>query len=410
VGIRLDEKKAMKHLFLIVLLLTAAVSLPGQTNDPLVMLTGLLAQSEDAQFQLDVLRGMSEGVKGQRNLAMPKGWEAIETKLGGSSNAEVRMLAQTLSLTFGSQKAMAALRKTLADRSASGGARRAALESLVSVRDTELPSVLQDLLKDPDLGGTALRALANYGDPKTPAAILAAYPSLDAARKRDALNTLVSRVSYARPLLSAVAAGEIPAKDLTADIIRQLRNHKDAEIQAHVTKLYGSAREVSADKKAEIDRYRNIYRAGGSQPGNASPGRVVYNKVCVQCHVLFDSGGKVGPDITGANRTDLNYLLETIIDPNAVIPNDYRATDIEAKDGRSLTGIVKVTGDKTIMLQTANELVTIPRNEIADQRQSELSMMPEGLLAPLTDQEVRDLLYYLTRSGQVPLPAEHSGN
>jgi putative heme-binding domain-containing protein len=301
---------------------------------------------------------------------------------------------------------LAALRKTLADPNAPAEARRAALDSLVRVKEGELSSMLQDLLKDSDLRGAALRALAGYNDPKTPDTILEIYARLDTAQKRDALNTLVSRPAYAKPLLAAVAAGKVPSKDLTADVIRQLRNHRDADIQTQVAKLYGAAREVSADKKAEIERYRNIYRAGGSQPGNASPGRLVYNKVCAQCHVLFDTGGKVGPDITGANRADINYLLETIIDPNAVIPNEYRAADIETKDGRSLTGIVKVQGDKTIMLQTANELVTIPRDEIASMRQSELSMMPEGLLAPLTDQEVRDLIYYLTRSGQVPLPVE----
>ena len=191
---------------------------------------------------------------------------------------------------------------------------------------------------------------------------------------------------------------------MTADIIRQLRGMKDAGVQQQLTKAYGAVRETSADKKAEIEKYRAIYRAGYSQPGDAERGRVLYNKVCAQCHTLFDTGGKVGPDITGANRGDLDYLLETIVDPNAVIPNEYRVTEIETKDGRSLTGIVKVMGDKTVMLQTANELLTLPRDEIESQRQGELSMMPEGLLAPLTDQEVRDLLYYLTRTGQVPLP------
>ena len=93
-------------------------------------------------------------------------------------------------------------------------------------------------------------------------------------------------------------------------------------------------------------------------------------------------------------------------DLNAVIPNEYRATEVETKDGRSLTGIVKQQDDKSVSLQTANELLALPRNEIASQRQSELSMMPEGLLAPLTDQEVRDLIYYLGRPGQVPLPVE----
>ena len=330
----------------------------------------------------------------------------VESKLRDSANPDVRTLVATISLTFGSKAAQESLRKTLSDSSAPLAARRTALDALVGVKDSSLVQTLQSLLKDSALRGAALRALGSFNDDKTPDAILAVYNSLSTEQKRDALNTLASRPEYTRTLLGAVTESKVSSKDLTADIIRQIRKHKDPAIQEQVTKIYGSAREISADKQAEIQRYRAIYGRGGSQPGNASPGRVVFNKVCAQCHTLFDSGGKVGPDITGANRSDLNYLLETIVDPNAVIPNEYRATEIETKDGRSLTGIVKVMGDKSIQLQTANELVTIPRNEIASMRQSELSMMPEGLLSTLTDQEVRDLLYYLSRSGQVPLPVE----
>ena len=255
------------------------------------------------------------------------------------------------------------------------------------------------------LRGPALRALGGFNDPKTPIAVLGTYGKFDNEQKRDALNTLASRPEFARPLLSAVQSGGVARTDITADVLRQLRSLKDDGVKQLLTAVFGTFRESNADKKAEMDKYRRIYGAGGSQPGNASAGRAVYNRICAQCHTLFDSGGKVGPDITGANRTDLAYLLETIIDPNAVIPNEYRTSEIETKDGRSLTGVVKIMGDKSIMLQTANELVTIPRDEIESQRQTELSMMPEGLMASLTDQEVRDLLYYLSRTGQVPLPA-----
>jgi putative membrane-bound dehydrogenase-like protein len=375
------------------------------TTEARDLLAEKLATLDDPAKQLEMLTGLSAALKGQRSVPMPKGWEAIETKLGASLNAEARALVQSLSLTFGSQSALVTLRKTLSDGSAPVAARQAALDSLMSIKDTLLPPMLQALLKDADLRGPALRALAGYNDPKTPEAILAVYSTLDGAQKRDALSTLVSRPAFAKPLLVAVGENKLSKKDLTADVIRQLRNLKDPDIQADVGKIYGIVRETSADKKAEIEKYRRIYGAGGSQPGNASAGRVVFNKVCAQCHTLFDTGGKVGPELTGANRTDLGYLLENMVDPNAVIPNEYRASEIETKDDRSLTGIVKQQDDKSVTLQTANELLTIPRSEIATTRQGELSMMPEGLLAPLTDQEVRDLIYYLSRSGQVPLPA-----
>ncbi|HAB15047.1 MAG TPA: dehydrogenase, partial [Verrucomicrobiales bacterium] len=121
---------------------------------------------------------------------------------------------------------------------------------------------------------------------------------------------------------------------------------------------------------------------------------------------LFDHGGAVGPDITGANRTDLDYLLQNILFPNAVIPNEYRASTFEVNDGRVVMGVLKQTDGTAYRVQTATELVTLPRNEVAKVEQSNQSMMPEGLLAPLKEQEVRDLLYYLSRPGQVPLPTE----
>ena len=210
------------------------------------------------------------------------------------------------------------------------------------MKDPQLPKTLQPLLKESELRGSALRALAGYNDPNIPITILGVYGTFDPVQKRDALNTLASR-PLSRPLLAAVTENKIPPKNLTADVVRQLRNLKDPAIQAEVAKIYGAVRETSADKKAEIEKYRRIYAQGGSQPGNAGPGRVVFNKVCAQRHTLFDSGGKVGPDITGANRSDLNYLLENILDPNAVIPNEYRTTEIETKDGRSIVGIAKNT-------------------------------------------------------------------
>src|SRR5437588_1122694 len=276
----------------------------------------------DEARQLEMLDGLSAALKGQRSVPMPSGWETVETKLSSSPYREVRTLAQTLSLTFGSEKARTTLREVVADKSAPVPSRLSALESLLGVKDPELPPVLLASLNDAALRGPSLRALGSYNEAKIPDAILNIYPNLDGAQKRDALNTLASRPAYAKALLGAISSGKLPMKELTADLVRQLRTQKDSDVQEQITKLYGTAREVSADKKAEMEKYRRIYSAGGSQPGNASPGRVVFNKVCAQCHTLFDSGGKVGPDITGANRSDLNYLLENILDPHAGIPNE----------------------------------------------------------------------------------------
>ena len=70
-------------------------------------------------------------------------------------------------------------------------------------------------------------------------------------------------------------------------------------------------------------------------PPDLAQGRAIFGKSCAQCHTLFGVGGKVGPDLTGSNRANLDYLLENIIDPSAVIPKEYAATVVDMKDGRS---------------------------------------------------------------------------
>src|SRR6185369_4456511 len=211
-------------------------SAQNNAADPLSALVQLLDVSEDPQFQLDLLKGMSEGLKGRRGVKMPEKWDVVEKKLSSSPNAQVRELAKSLSVTFGSQAAFNTLRATLLDANAGASARSNALSSLLQAKDPELAPVLQKLLGDPVVRAGALRALGTYDDPQTPAAILKVYPSLAGTEKAAALGTLSARATYAKALLAAVVESKVPAKDLTADVVRQLRNFKDPEINSQVAK------------------------------------------------------------------------------------------------------------------------------------------------------------------------------
>ncbi|MBX3745774.1 MAG: DUF1080 domain-containing protein [Verrucomicrobiae bacterium] len=394
----------MKPLVLALALCLLAV-VPARAADTLAALVRILGGTPQPQLQLDILRGLRDATQGRPELPMPDGWEAIEARLARSDVPEIRSLSRSLGLTFGSASARLALRVTLQDRSVDPAQRQEALRALLGVRDPELPPVLRALLTDPAVRAAAVRALATFEDPQAAPALLAVYPSLSPGERRDALNTLAARATSARILLDAVAEGTVSPRDITAEILRQLRSLKDDSIDTALTRVYGPVRDVAADKQAEIERYRRIYRAGGSTPGDALRGRVVYARLCQQCHVLFDSGGKVGPDLTGSARNDLEYVLQNIIDPNAVIPNEYLASTFELRDGRVVTGLVQRQDDRTLTVATATETLTLPRADIVDTFLSQLSMMPEGLIDSLADQEFRDLIYYLGRPGQVPLLA-----
>ena len=104
-------------------------------DEALPALVQVLAGSDEPQFQLDVLKGMSDGLKGRRGVPMPAGWEEVSAKLARSADAQVRALAQALSLTFGSGAALAAMKQTLLDAQAATPARQAALDSLLAAKD-----------------------------------------------------------------------------------------------------------------------------------------------------------------------------------------------------------------------------------------------------------------------------------
>lgn len=380
------------------------VSLRAQSDDALPILVQVLAATDDAQVQLDILKGLADGLKGRRGVKAPAGWDAVATKLGQSSNVQVKELVQQLSLVFGSANALADMRKQMLDTKAPTAQRLAALEALVGAKDASLAEPLRQLLKEPALRGAALRGLATYDDPKTPPAILELLPSLSPAERRDALGTLASRLSFARALVTAFAAGKFAAKDLPADLVRQIRNYEQADLNAALDQHWGTARASSADKVKETERYKALLAAANAPKPDLTKGRAVFAKTCGQCHTLYGVGGKVGPDITGSNRADLDYLLHNILDPNAEIPNDYRTWNLDTKDDRSVSGVMARQDATTVTIVTPNESLTIARTDIAKLKQSELSMMPEGLLQALPEDEVRNLIAYLRGKEQVPLP------
>ena len=164
-----------------------------------------------------------------------------------------------------------------------------------------------------------------------------------------------------------------------------------------------------APAPARSPRPRRCSPPSTQSPPTARSGAAVYARICQQCHTLFGVGGQVGPDLTGSNRADLDYLLSNVLDPSALIGKDYQAHVIATTDGRVLTGIIRAEDKDSITLVTANETITLPKNEVDERRTSDQSMMPEDLWKPLSQFEIRSLVEYLASPAQVPLPAADVG-
>jgi putative heme-binding domain-containing protein len=213
------------------------------------------------------------------------------------------------------------------------------------------------------------------------------------------LQTLVSRSGFARKLLQAVTAGTIPREDVSAFQLRQLRSLGDVEIEQTVLMLWpelAAARVATAEK---IAHYEMLLQEGPG--GDALGGKELFGRACASCHILFGAGGKVGPDLTGGQRTNLRYLLENILDPSAQVAENFRLSVLVLADGRVVNGVIGEQTEQQLVVHTPTDRLLLPRDEIEEILPSNLSMMPEHLLDPFSPQEVRDLFAYLM-SAQPP--------
>ena len=383
------------------LLMVSVVIGQGASNlDPVVELLG---QIDDPAFHADLLKGMREGLAGQKNVEVPKGWAKVAAKLAKSPNEQVREDVRALSLIFGDSGALDSLKATLVDKKSPLEKRRDALKLLVEKNAPGLASILQDLIQVKDLQGDVLRGLAAYGSKETPQVILKNYDEFSTESKAIAIGTLASRVGFAKELLEALANGKIPRKDISVPIARQIQSLGNEDLSELLKEHWGEIRQVKADKAELMEKYKKMLPKKYLAKADLSNGRALYNRTCAACHVLYGEGGKIGPDITGSDRRNLDYVLDNVLDPNGAIGKDYQFTTINLKDSRVVAGMVAAENNSSLTVQTVTERIVLSKEDVVARNVLPISMMPEGLFNSLKKDELRDLVAYLATEQQVPL-------
>ena len=356
--------------------------------------------------QLDLLRGMSDALHGRRSVTAPGAWIAAAESFSKSPSREVRDEARQLGVVFGDARAIAELRAIATDESADPEARRHALRTLAEVGGLETLALLQSLINDIELANEAIRGLAAYDDAAIPSLVLVQYTALDPAGRTLAIDALCSRPAYARELLRAIEGGVIEPDAISASHARQIAGFNDETLTKDLERLWGSVRPTAADKREQIERLRIVLEGGKIADGDASQGRLLFDKACSACHVLYGQGKIVGPDLTGSDRHNLSYLLENVIDPSASVGKDFHTTAVLLSSGQAISGVVLEKTDQTLRLRTQTEEVTVDLDDVEEMVEQNLSLMPDGLLTQLTDDQIGDLFAYLRSTAQVPLPAK----
>jgi putative heme-binding domain-containing protein len=303
----------------------------------------------------------------------------------------------TLGLRQGRPEAMAETLRLLADERADRSQQVQVLQVLGEVRRPAcVPIVLRLATDSPDnaLRGAALSALAGYNDPTIAVEVLKTYPNMSDDVLAAAQNLLVSRRPWAARFLAAIESRAIDAQTVPREVVEKLLLLGDTKITARATRLFGPIHTAtSAELRAQIDRLATTVRAGSGVP---KPGKQIFDQQCARCHTLFGKGGKVGPDLTTYRRDDLETMLLNIVNPGAEIREGFAASLIATTDGRVLTGVVVEQDQNIVVLHGSDgKEHAIDRAEIDQVKPSPTSIMPEGLLKELTDQQVRDLFAYL---------------
>jgi putative membrane-bound dehydrogenase-like protein len=357
----------------------------------------------DLLFAPDVAKGMATALRGWRKAPQPKSWPQFARVVGSTPDAVTKQRVRDLSIVFGDGRALEAVEK-IAFGNAPIEERRAAIRSLVRARRKGLVTKLQNLLGNRDLASSAIAGLAAFDTKETPGLLVKRYSGFRSASKAEAINTLVARPQYAEVLLAAIKSGGISRDEVSAFQIRQMRSFGNEAIGARVKEIWPELEQLSAEKKTQIKKFRAELTQEVLAKADRSKGRLTFAKSCANCHKLFGTGRTIGPDLTGAQRTNLNYLLENIVDPSATVSKNFQLSIVVLEDGRVFSGVVVERKEKTITIQTSDRRVTIARDEIDETRESQLSLMPENQLKVMKPEQIRDLIGYLMSPSQVPLP------
>jgi putative membrane-bound dehydrogenase-like protein len=344
---------------------------------------------------INMLEGLRDGLEGRYDLAAPSNWASVYGRLKRSDASIVR-LANEIAQQFGDTDTTARNVKTVRGKNVPIEERRRALQTLTLQRRPQLAPALPAVFDDERLRVDAIRAVAAFDDESLGKLVIARYPTFNAAEKTEAVRTLASRARYGRLLTDALAADVISRRDVPPHVARQLRRI----VGTRFAEVWGPVDPIATEERAYA-RYRGLLNETALKSASAPNGRAVFQRTCGPCHKMYGEGGTIGPDLTGSNRANLEYLLFNVLNPNGDVPDAYKMVVVTLRDGRTFSGNVIADNDRTITMRiVGRDNAVLSKSDIQSRDATTMSMMPPGLFDTLADREVIDLVAYLRTSSR----------
>lgn len=362
------------------------------TRKDLVTCARLLQLAPDGERTKVLMRGFEEAFQGRSLGNLPPELAEALAKHGGSS--------VSLGLRQNKPEAVDKALAVIANDKADNNERLQYIQIFGEVKQPKCVPVLLTILengRDDAQRMAVLTALQPYNEEKIPAAVIRLYGKFTDDARAAAQTLLASRKAWVLLLLEAVDQGKVDRATIPVDVVRKFTVHRDERIKILVAKHWsGVEGATTADMQKQIERLEGVLRAGTGTP---YAGKKLFNNTCSKCHRLFTQGGQIGPDLTTFKRDDIANMLIHIVNPSAEIREGFETLLVTTQDGRAINGFLVDKDNQVLILRGADgQNITIRQSDIEETVPQKKSIMPEGLLKDLTDQQVRDLFAYLRSS------------
>jgi putative membrane-bound dehydrogenase-like protein len=236
----------------------------------------------------------------------------------------------------------------------------------------------------------AISTLSRFNDPQVGPELTKHWETMTPRLREESITVLVARPDRALALLHAVQEGKIRAGALSAPQIRFLRNHQDKEVKELASTVL--AAHTASSRQQAIDTYMPAMNL----KGDAVHGKKVYEERCISCHRSSGEGFAVGPDFVTVKNTGKEKILVNVLDPNREVRPDYNSYLIETKDDESTIGLVVNENSNSVTVRQAyGKETVINRSDIRKMQSQGQSLMPEGIEAGMSNQDMADLIQFI---------------
>jgi putative membrane-bound dehydrogenase-like protein len=357
-----QEKGGQEFLRQLVLIIGAK-----NNSSEIAQVIDFLAKSKDRALSFSLVRALGDGLQH-----------------AGSSIANVEDV----------KKIFAQAGEVAANTQEKEATRIQAIQLLGLTRFSESGQTLRSLLNQNQSQAiqlAAVAALANLQEPEVAAQLIEPWKTFTPRLQSEALSALLARPERVTALLQAVEKGAIRPSDLASPQITFLKNHRDPNIRKKATELFAAS---SASQRQDVI---NAFQPAINLQGDIARGKIIYAERCASCHRFDHQGFALGPDFVTIQNSGKEKMLVNMLDPNREVAPNFRAYEVETKDDESLIGMVaNETATSVTLRQAFGKEDVILRSQIKKMQSQNNSLMPEGLEAGLTQQQVADLLEYIS--------------